>query len=235
MSEEPTHSDSSPADHHEPSTTPRKIPNAVIKRLSLYSRALHDLERSKIEKVSSTQLAAKLGFNSAQVRKDLAYFGQFGVPGFGYPVSELRANIKHILGTDREMRVALIGVGYLGTALLSYGGFSRQGFRILCAFDKAIKDPHVGVDRVPVFRIEELETRLAEFEIDIAILTVSQEAAQEVVNHLVRAGICAVLNFVPIRLEAPDHVKIRYVDLAIEMESLSYYIGNMESRPNESS
>ncbi|MBI5154854.1 redox-sensing transcriptional repressor Rex, partial [Candidatus Poribacteria bacterium] len=163
----------------------RKVPKAVIKRLSLYSRVLQMLERNKVEKVSSTELADQLGLNSAQVRKDLAYFGQFGVPGFGYPVEELRRRLKHILGTDREIRVALIGVGNLGTALLSYEGFGRQGFRILCAFDVEIRSRVVGPHEVPVFQIAELEERLREFQIDFAILTVPAEAAQAVTRRLV--------------------------------------------------
>lgn len=202
----------------------RRIPPAVVKRLSLYSRALSELERDKVEKVSSSELGALLGLNSAQVRKDLAYFGQFGVPGFGYPVADLRRHIKSILGTDREIRVALIGVGHLGTALLSYGGFRRQGFRIMCAFDREPRDPTVGEEKIPVFNISELEKRVEELGVDFAILTTPSETAQELTDRMVAAGITAILNFVPRRLDVPDHVMVHYVDLAIEMESLSFYI-----------
>jgi len=202
----------------------RRIPPAVVKRLSLYSRILADLERSKVEKVSSSELARLLDLNSAQVRKDLAYFGQFGVPGFGYPVMDLRRNIKRILGTDREIRVALVGVGHLGTALLSYGGFRRQGFRIMCAFDRDQRDTTIGDENIPVFRITELEKEIRRLEVDFAILTVPVDVAQSVATRLVDAGISAILNFVPCRLEVPDHVKVHYVDLAIEMESLSFYL-----------
>lgn len=202
----------------------RKIPKAVIKRLSLYSRVLQNLERDKVEKVSSTRLAELLGINSAQVRKDLAYFGQFGVPGYGYHVSELRRNLKRILGTDREIRVALVGVGHLGTALLSYGGFRKQGFRIMCAFDREKRDAVVGEEKIHVYNVSELQRRIAQHRVDFAILTVPQEAAQAVTDKLVEAGITAILNFVPTRLQTPDHVKVHYVDLALEMESLSYYL-----------
>ncbi|MCB2153657.1 redox-sensing transcriptional repressor Rex [bacterium] len=205
------------------SSSERKIPKAVIKRLSLYSRALQTLERDKVEKVSSTELGEMLGLNSAQVRKDLAYFGQFGVPGFGYPVGELREKIKAILGTNREIRVALIGVGHLGTALMAYGGFGRQGFLITCAFDVA-PEKLSGESRVPVHSTDELEQRLDEYEIDLVILTVPAESAQGLTNRIVNAGIKAILNFVPMRLQVPDYVKVHYVDLAIEIESLSYYL-----------
>ncbi len=202
----------------------KKIPAAVVKRLSLYTRALQNLERNKVEKVSSTALAGELGLNSAQVRKDLAYFGQFGVPGFGYHVGELRQHLKHILGTDREINVALIGVGHLGKALLSYGGFHRQGFRIMWAFDVEVRESHVGVERVPVYHTSELDRIIREESIELVILTVPAEAAQGIADRLVKAGVSAILNFVPTRLQTPDHVKIHYVDLAIEMESLSFYL-----------
>jgi len=202
----------------------KKIPRAVIKRLSLYSRILQQLEMKKVEKVSSKELGDRLGLNSAQVRKDLAYFGQFGVPGFGYYVGDLRRNIKKILGTDREVRVGLVGVGNLGSALLAYGGFARQGFRLVAAFESAKRK--VGGERngVTIFDIADLEEKIRDFAIDIIILTVPAEFAQEICNRAVQAGITAVLNFVPHRLIVPDNVKVHYVDLSIELESLSYYL-----------
>ncbi|MEQ8819117.1 MAG: redox-sensing transcriptional repressor Rex [Sumerlaeia bacterium] len=202
----------------------RRIPKAVIKRLSLYSRVLQHLERDKVEKVSSTELGRQLGLNSAQVRKDLAYFGQFGVPGFGYPVRELRQNIKRILGTDKEIRVALVGVGNLGTALLSYPGFRRQGFRLMCAFDIQPKWETYGVDKTPIYRISELEARIRQYKVDFAILAVPADAAQGVVDRLGEAGISGILNFVPCRIEVPEQIQVHYIDLALEMESLSYFI-----------
>jgi redox-sensing transcriptional repressor len=202
----------------------KKIPRAVIKRLSLYSRILQQLEVKKTEKVSSKELAERLGLNSAQVRKDLAYFGQFGVPGFGYYVGDLRRNIKRILGTDREIRVALVGVGNLGSALLAYGGFARQGFRIVAAFDSLRRK--IGTERngVPILDSAVLEEKLREYAVDIVILTVPVEAAQDICNRVVAADVGAILNFVPLRLVTPPAVKVHYVDLAIEIESLSYYL-----------
>jgi len=202
----------------------RKIPNAVVKRLSLYSRALHQLESERAEKVSSTKLGEMLGINSAQVRKDLAYFGQFGVPGFGYPVRQLRENLKRILGTDREIRVALVGAGNLGRALLSYGGFRREGFKIECGFDKALQETAESESGIPIYPIEELERRIEELQIDFAILSVPNEAAQGLTDRLVGLGVSGILNFVPIRLSVPDHVQVHNVDLALEMESLAYFL-----------
>jgi len=202
----------------------RRIPGAVIKRLSLYSRALQTLERNKVEKVSSTELAKELGLNSAQVRKDLAYFGQFGVPGFGYPVEDLRKNLRRILGTDREIRVALVGAGNLGKALLSYGGFGRQGFKIRWAFDVSPGSDGIGPERIPVYPIDRLEEIIEVEGVELVILTVPADASQSVTDRVVAAGVTAILNFVPSRLQTPDHVKVHYVDLAIEMESLSFYL-----------
>lgn len=215
-----------------PDQPPRldRIPAAVVRRLALYSRVLSDLELENIEKVSSSELADLLAINSAQVRKDLAYFGQFGVPGFGYYVKDLRNNLKRILRTDREVRVILVGVGNLGSALVSYGGFQRQGFKIVLAFDADRRK--VGSSRGPleVYHIDELEEKLKELRADIAILAVPGDACQPVADRLVQVGIRGILNFVPRRLNVPEHVKVHYVDLSIEMETLSYYL---RSQTNE--
>lgn len=202
----------------------KRIPKAVIKRLSLYSRVLQNLEMKNVSKVSSKELSEQLGLNPAQVRKDLAYFGQFGIPGVGYYVSDLRAQIKRILQTDREVRVGIAGVGNLGLALLSYAGFKRQGFQIVGGFD--IDPAKVGTSarNVPVFHIDELERRIRLLGIEILILTLVPEAAQAVVDRAIRCGITAILNFVPVRLVVPPYVKVHYVDLAIELESLAYYL-----------
>ncbi len=207
-----------------PEIDKKKIPRAVIKRLSLYSRVLQQLEMKKAEKVSSKELGDRLGLNSAQVRKDLAYFGQFGVPGFGYYVTDLRRNIKKILGTDREIRVGLVGVGNLGSALLAYGGFTRQGFKLVAAFDSSKRK--VGAERngVMIYDVAQMEEKIREHAIDIVILTVPADVAQDICTRAVQAGITCVLNFVPTRLIVPPGVKVHYVDLAIELESLSYYL-----------
>ncbi|NUP91088.1 MAG: redox-sensing transcriptional repressor Rex [Candidatus Sumerlaeia bacterium] len=202
----------------------KKIPKAVIKRLSLYSRVLQNLEILDRDKVSSRELATRLGLNSAQVRKDLAYFGQFGVPGLGYYVSDLRQNIKRILGTDRGVRIGLVGVGNLGTALMSYGGFSRQGFHIVAAFDSDKRKVGAVKGGVTIHDVADLSRVCRTERVDIAILAVPADHAQPVCDLLVEAGVVAILNFVPIHLHVPDSVKVHYVDLSIEIESLSYYL-----------
>jgi len=211
-------------------STPRidRIPAAVVRRLALYSRVLSDLELESVEKISSSDLADLLGINSAQVRKDLAYFGQFGVPGFGYYVSDLRTNLKRILRTDREVRVILVGVGNLGSALVSYGGFQRQGFKIIMAFDADRRKVGSNRGTLEVHHMDDLEQQLKVSEADIAVLAVPAEACQGVADRLVKAGIRGILNFVPRRLAVPEHVKVHYVDLSIEMETLSYYLRTQE-------
>jgi len=200
------------------------IPKAVIKRLSLYSRVLQNLEIKNVQKVSSKELGELLGVNSAQVRKDLAYFGQFGVPGFGYYVSELRSKIKKILRTDRPLKIGLIGVGNLGSALLSYTGFKKQGFHIIAAFDNDKRKIGKKHSDIIIQDIANLEKTIKEKGIEIIILTVPVEKAQEITNNVIDTGITTILNFVPIRLIVPDYVRVHYVDLSIEIESLSYYV-----------
>ena len=201
-----------------------KIPKAVIKRLSLYSRVLQNLEIKNIHKVSSKDLGDLLGINSSQVRKDLAYFGQFGVPGFGYYVSELRTKIKEILGTNRPLRIGLVGVGNLGTALLSYTGFGKQGFNIIVAFDNDNRKIGKKKNNIIIEDIANLEKIIKEKQIEIIILTVPLEIAQEITDRALKAGITTILNFVPTRLIVPDYVTVHYVDLSIEIESLSFYL-----------
>ena len=202
----------------------KKIPKAVIKRLSLYARALKLMSVNRIEKLSSRELGESIGINSAQVRKDLAYFGQFGVPGVGYFVEDLRTRIKGILGTDRTVRLALVGVGNLGQALMSYATFRQEGFVFVAAFDSDKRK--VGSERigVPIYHADGLAAKLKEQAIDIVVLAVPVIAAQTLTETIVEAGVQAIMNFVPVRLVVPAHVKVHYVDLTIEIESLSYYL-----------
>lgn len=211
----------------EPKPSPaeeKKIPKAVIKRLSLYSRILQNLEIKKQDKVSSQYIAEQLGLTSAQVRKDLGYFGQFGVPGLGYYVMDLRKQIKMILGTHREVRVALIGAGHLGQALLNYGGFSRQGFNLVAAFDEDKRKVGRDIGKADVFSMSDLEKIVKKKNIELVILTTPAPVTQPIVDRLVKCGVKAILNFVPTRLIVPPDVKVHYVDLTIEIESLSYYL-----------
>jgi redox-sensing transcriptional repressor len=201
-----------------------KIPEMTIRRLSVYTRCLLQLEEDGVKTISSQELAERFSLNSAQVRKDLAYFGEFGVRGIGYYVSGLKAELQRILGLDREWAVALVGFGNLGSALFHYKGFTRQGFRIVVIIDD---DPgKVGreVDGVPVVAGRDMAREIKARGIQIAIVAVPPEAAQAVTEQLVAAGIKAVLNFAPTRLRVGRDVRLKNVDLSIELETLSFYL-----------
>ncbi len=207
----------------------RKIPDLAVPRLSHYYRAL--LESRETDVISSEELSRLTGYTAAQIRRDLACFGQFGTPGRGYAVSELKGALLSILGIDKEWRVALVGAGNLGQALLGYKGFRDQGFKVLLAFDT---DPHkVGQDihGVCVYPLSELTQRVAENDVRMAIVTVPAAVAQNVVDQLIGAGVCAILNFVPTRLKVPAGITVQNIDMAIELERLSY---RTTRRPNGS-
>jgi redox-sensing transcriptional repressor len=196
----------------------------TIRRLSVYTRCLLQLEEDGIKTISSQELAERFNLNSAQVRKDLAYFGEFGVRGIGYYVSGLKAELQRILGLDREWPVALVGLGNLGAALFRYKGFGRQGFRIVAIFDEDPAKAGRELDGVPVFASRDLAREVKAGGIQIAIVAVPPEAAQAVTDNLVAAGIKAVLNFAPVRLKVPRDVRLKDVDLSIELETLSFYL-----------
>jgi redox-sensing transcriptional repressor len=201
-----------------------KIPEMTIRRLSVYTRCLQQLEEDGIKSISSQDLAERFNLNSAQVRKDLAYFGEFGVRGIGYYVSGLKAELQKILGLDREWPVALVGFGNLGSALFHYKGFGRQGFRIAAVFDDDPAKVNREVGGVPVFSTRDLNREVKARAIQIAIVAVPAESAEAVTEALVAAGIRAVLNFAPARLRVPRDVRLKDVDLSIELETLSFYL-----------
>jgi redox-sensing transcriptional repressor len=203
-----------------------EIPTAVVSRLSLYLRELQHLLRDGHETVSSSQLGPLLGFSGAQVRKDLAYFGHFGYPGVGYRCAELVTAIRRILGTDRDWPVLIVGTGNLGRALLGYKGFGQQGFRIVAAFD--IDAAKIGgrIEEVPVHHLDVLPSVAREHSIRLAILAVPAAAAQPVVERLRAAGIEGILNFSPVTLALPLGMRQVGVDLAIELEQLSFAVVN---------
>jgi redox-sensing transcriptional repressor len=217
-----------------PETSPElAVPKAVVSRLSLYLRELQHQVRDGKETTSSTQLGSLLGFSDAQVRKDLAYFGQFGYPGIGYRCDELIQAIKQILGTNRSWPLALVGLGNLGRALLGYRGFGNQGFQIVAAFDS---DPHkIGtmIDGVPIYGLDKLREVTEQSSIRLAVLAVPATAAQGVADQLVEAGIEGILNFAPVTLTLPPEIEIIGVDLAIELEQLSFAV--VRSRAEEES
>lgn len=203
-----------------------KIPEMTIRRLSIYIRCLNQLEEDNVKTISSKEFAERFGLNSAQVRKDLAYFGEFGIRGIGYSVSSLKSETQKILGLNRAWGVALIGLGNLGTALFHFKGFPKQGFKISAIFDI---DPHkIGkyYDGVPIFSLDDLPKEVRERNLQIGIIAVPSEAAQNVAEKLAAAGIKAVLNFAPARVKIPGEVRLKNVDLTIELESLSYFLSS---------
>jgi len=196
----------------------------TVRRLSVYTRCLLQLEEDGVKTVSSQDLAERFNLNSAQVRKDLAYFGEFGVRGIGYYVSSLKAELQRILGLDREWPVALVGFGNLGSALFHYRGFGRQGFRIAVIFDDDPAKVGREVDGVAIFSTRDLAREIQARRVQMAIVAVPAEAAQSVADQLVAAGIKAVLNFAPARIRLPRDVRLKDVDLSIELETLSFYL-----------
>ena len=207
-----------------------QVPKAVVNRLSLYVRELQRLIRDGHETTSSTQLGRMLGFTDAQVRKDLAYFGQFGYPGIGYRCAELIDAVKGILGTNQGWPLAIIGLGNLGRALLGYRGFQHQGFRIVAAFDVDPSKVGKSVENIPIFHLDDLDRVCREFHIRLAVIAVPAAAAQKVADALVAAGIEGILNFAPVTLTLPRPVPIVGVDLAIELEQLSFAVVNQSPK-----
>lgn len=199
-----------------------KISQRVIPRLSRYYRILY--EHSGRDIISSKELSDFSGFTAAQVRKDLAYFGQFGCPGRGYNIEGLKDSIRKILGLDRKWNVALIGVGNLGLALLGYKGFKEQGFEITAAFDNDPEKAGKTIKNVEIFGINEMCGVMQRKKIDMAILTVPRESAQAIADEAVKCGARALLNFAPINLKLPENIRVRNIDMSIEIENLSFLI-----------
>lgn len=199
-----------------------KVPEATVSRLSIYSRFLEQMENNGILTVSSTDIARNVGVTPAQVRKDLAYFGEFGTRGVGYSVKDLLGHIMKILGLNREWNVAIIGAGNLGRALSAYKGFGERGFSIVALFDN---DPNKVGGRVgdkDVLHINELPRKAKDLGIDLCIIAVPASAAQEAVDIAVNAGINGIINFAPTTLNVPKNVLLRRVDLAAQLEVLTF-------------
>ena len=206
-------------------TTSEQVSELTTNRLSVYLRCLTQLEQSGVETISSQSLAEQFHLNAAQIRKDLAYFGEFGVRGVGYYVKDLKRHLRQILGLDRKLRVAVMGAGNLGLALADYPGFRREGFEISALFDVA--DSKIGDESrsgVPIFDLRDFKRVVRKEHIDIAVIAVPAESAQPVLDQVVSAGIKAILNFSPGSLKAPPGVKVKSVDLTVSLESLSFYL-----------
>lgn len=204
----------------------KPVPDIVVGRLPIYLRALTFLRADNREITSSQELGDRLGISSAQIRKDLSHFGEFGKQGTGYNIQHLEENLKRILNVDRMWDVVLVGAGDLGHALASYRGFAGRGFRIVAVFDN---DPEkigrpVGRDLI-VEDVATMGKRIKELGCQIAIIAVPAGAAQEVANELVEAGIKAILNYAPISLNLPSRIKVQQIDPAAHLQHMTYYLG----------
>lgn len=201
------------------------VSELTTNRLSVYLRCLNQLEAAGAETISSQALAERFHLNAAQIRKDLAYFGEFGVRGVGYYVQDLRRHLRQILGLDRKLRVGVMGAGNLGQALADYPGFKREGFQIVAMFDVA--DAKIGEESrsgVPIHDLKELKRIARREHIDIAVIAVPAESAQQVLDQVTAVGIKAVLNFSPGTLKVPSGIKLKSVDLTVSLESLSFFL-----------
>jgi redox-sensing transcriptional repressor len=204
---------------------PLAIPEIVIRRLPLYLRTLNVLADKGQEVTSSQELGNWLGISSTQIRKDLSYFGEFGKQGTGYDVCYLRDQLRQILQVDRRWSVVLIGAGDLGRAVLRYGGFEEGGFSIVAVLDKDRAKIGRQIGRLQVQDIATLPEVVRCKEIQIAIMAVPTDQAQEVASELVRAGIKAILTYAPITLSLPPHVRVEYIDPVVGLQSMAYYLG----------
>jgi len=204
----------------------RKISESTVRRLSLYLRFLEQSGAQGLPTISSDELARRGGTTSAQVRKDLSFFGSFGKRGLGYSVPELAARIRDILGLERSYRVVLVGAGKIGGALVAYQGFRQRGFQVAAIYDRDAKKIGTRWNGLVVRDVKLLEADLKKDPTDIAIVVTPAEAAQEVVDRLVRSGVKAILNFAPIKLVVPADVAVKTVNMALELETLTYALAN---------
>ena len=204
----------------------KHIAESTVRRLSLYLRFLEEFEARGLKTISSDELAARGGTTSAQVRKDLSFFGSFGKRGLGYSVPELTARLRQILGLQREWRVIIIGAGKIGAALAQYQGFRQRGFRVAAVFDSDPAKIGKTLDGFVIRSVTELERVMAQEHPDIAVITVPAEGAQQVADRVIDAGIRAIMNFAPLQLHVPETVALKTVNMALELEGLSFALSN---------
>ena len=200
------------------------IPDIVIGRLPIYLRALTQLSEQGHEITSSHELGQRLGISSAQIRKDLSHFGEFGKQGTGYQISHLQAQLKQILQVDREWPMVVIGAGDLGRAIAHYGGFVQRGFRVVAIFDSAPSKIGTGSDDLKVLNTNQLKSVIRERSVKIAVIAVPAQFAQQVCDELVDAGVHAILNYAPITLSVPDTVHVQYIDPVTDLQRMTYYL-----------
>ena len=206
----------------------RKIAESTVRRLSLYLRFLEEFEEQGATTVSSEVLASRGGTTSAQVRKDLSFFGSFGKRGLGYQVPALKSRLREILGLDRRYRVVVIGAGKIGSALVQYGGFGSRGFDLVAIYDNDPAKVGRQWNGLLVRHVRELEADLAREQADIAAVVTPSDSAQAVADRLVSCGITAILNFAPVQLQVPDAVTVKTVNLVLELEALSYVLSSKD-------
>jgi len=206
----------------------RRIADSTVRRLSLYLRFLEESTNRGLVTISSDELARRGGTTSAQVRKDLSFFGSFGKRGLGYSVPELTESLREILGLRRDWQVIIVGAGKIGTALAQYRGFRQRGFRVTAVYDRDPKKIGTRWDALTVRDMAEIERDIAREHPDIAVLTTPAEEAQVVVDRLVSAGMRALLNFAPIQLQVPADVTLKNVNMAMELEGLSFALTNRD-------
>jgi redox-sensing transcriptional repressor len=208
-----------------------KISELTTSRLSVYLRCLNTLAAAGIKTISSQSLAEQFNLNSAQIRKDLGYFGEFGVRGVGYYVEDLRDHITNILGLDNPHRVGIVGAGRLGTALANYNGFGRSNFTVVALFDNDSRKigQRIGDAKIVVQDVVQLGKVIRDESIDVMVIAVPAKEAQRVLNQIMSAGIKAVLNFAPVSLTSRRGVKVKTVDLTTSLESLSYFLARPAS------
>ena len=206
----------------------KRVADSTVRRLSAYLRFLEDFEGRGLATISSEELAKRGGTTSAQVRKDLSLFGSFGKRGLGYSVPELKRQLGDILGLGREWRVVIVGAGKIGAALAQYRGFRQRGFVILRAYDNNASKIGTTVEGMAVSDIEHLERDFGRDLPDIVVLTLPGDEAQQVLDRVVKAGVKAVLNFAPTQLQAPADVTVKTVNMAMELEGLSFALTNRD-------
>ena len=211
-------------------TSGDQVSELTTNRLSVYLRCLNALDGAGARTISSQALAEQFHLNAAQIRKDLAYFGEFGVRGVGYYVRDLKRHLRQILGLDKQLRVAIMGAGNLGLALADYPGFRQEGFEISALFDTlSTKVGQESRGGVPIHDIHDLKKIARRDAVSIAVIAVPAASAQHVINLVVASGIKAILNFSPGAWEVPPDVKLKSVDLTVSLESLSFYLARGES------
>ena len=211
-----------------PAPVVKRIAESTVRRLSIYLRFLEEFENRGSTTVSSEELARRGGTTSAQVRKDLSFFGSFGKRGLGYSVPELSTSLREILGLGREWRVVIIGAGKIGAALAQYRGFRQRGFNILAVYDSNPEKIGRTLEGIEIRDISRFEQDVVRDRPEIAVIAIPGEGAQEVLDRIVRTGIKAVLNFAPVQLHAPADVTVKAVNMAMELEGLSFALTNRE-------